>query len=132
MVRWRKLHKENLNKLWTSTCRSRTIRLRRAGRIWRLRSVCARINLQCVSFRLSYTVSCSDNGIWRSWDRASLMYSFKYNQLDTTLYNILYYCQYSTCFRRFLRPSSGAENCTHSIWYMWSLLAATAVIKNIV
>jgi len=37
---------------------------------------------------------------------ASLMYSFKYNQQDATLYNILYYCQCSTCFRRFHRPSS--------------------------
>jgi hypothetical protein len=52
--------------------------------------------------------------------------SFKYNQQDATLYNILYYCQYSTCFRLFLRPSSGAQNCTYSIWYVWSLLAATA------
>ena len=32
-----------------------------------------------------------------------------YNQRDATLYNILYYCQSSTCFRRFLRPSSGAQ-----------------------
>jgi hypothetical protein len=50
----------------------------------------------------------------------------KYNQQDTTLCNILYYCQCSTCFRRFLRPSSGAQNFTHSICYMSSLLAATA------
>jgi hypothetical protein len=64
--------------------------------------------------------------IWRSCDRASLMYSSKYNQQDATLYNILYCCQCSTCFGRFLRPSSGAQNCTHSIWYMSSLLAATA------
>jgi len=34
---------------------------------------------------------------------------FKYNQQDATLYNILYYCQCSTCFRLFLRPSSGAQ-----------------------
>ena len=47
--------------------------------------------------------------IWRSWDRATLMYYFKYNQQDATLYNILYYCQCCTCFRRFLRPSSGAQ-----------------------
>jgi hypothetical protein len=51
---------------------------------------------------------------------------FKHNQQDATLYNILYYCQCCTCFRRFLRPSSGAQNCTHSIWYMSSLLATTA------
>jgi len=34
---------------------------------------------------------------------------FKYNQQDAALYNILYYCQYSTCFGRFFRPSSGAQ-----------------------
>jgi len=34
---------------------------------------------------------------------------FKYNQQDAALYDILYYCQCSTCFRRFLRPSSGAQ-----------------------
>ena len=52
--------------------------------------------------------------------------SFKYIQQDAMLYNILYRCQCCTCFRRFLRLSSGAQNCTHSIWYMSSLLAATA------
>jgi hypothetical protein len=40
--------------------------------------------------------------------RALLIYSFKYNQQDATLYNIPYYCQCSTCFGRFLRLSSGA------------------------
>jgi len=44
-----------------------------------------------------------------SCDRASLTYSFKYNQQDAMLYKILYYCQCSTCFGRFLRPSSGAQ-----------------------
>jgi hypothetical protein len=39
----------------------------------------------------------------------SLMYSFKYSQQDATLYNILYYCQCSKCFRRFLHPSSAAQ-----------------------
>jgi len=38
----------------------------------------------------------------------------------------LYYCKCSTCFRRFLGPSSGAENCTHNTGYMSSLLAAIA------
>jgi hypothetical protein len=47
--------------------------------------------------------------IWRSCYRASLIYSFKYNQQDATLYNILYCCQCSTCFRRVFRPSSGAQ-----------------------
>jgi hypothetical protein len=34
-----------------------------------------------------------------------IAYSFKYNQQYATLYNILYYCQCCTCFRRFLHPS---------------------------
>jgi len=43
-------------------------------------------------------------------------------QQDATLYNILYCCQWSTCFRRFLRPSSGAQKLhTHSIWYTSSV-----------
>ena len=56
-------------------------------------------------------------GMWSVlyWTR----YSFKYNQQDATFYNILYCCQCSTCFRRFLRPSSGAQICTHSICYTW-------------
>jgi hypothetical protein len=41
------------------------------------------------------------------------------------LYTVLYYCQCSTCFRWCLRPSSGAQNFTHSIWHMSSLLAVT-------
>ena len=68
----------------------------------------------------------SANDICRSRDRAPLMCSCKYNQQDATLYNILYYCQWSTCFGRFLRPSSGARNYKHSIWYVPGLLAATA------
>ena len=71
------------------------------------------------------------------------MYSFKYNQQDATLYNILYYCQCSTCFGRKQRYTiffitinalhiSGGfsahhqepKNCTHSIGYVPGLLAA--------
>ena len=37
------------------------------------------------------------------------MNSFKYNQQDATLYNIVYYCQCCTCFRLFIRPSSRAQ-----------------------
>jgi hypothetical protein len=51
-----------------------------------------------------------------------LVHSFKYNQQHATLYNILYYCQSSICFRRFLRPSPGAQNSLHTFWYMSSLL----------
>jgi hypothetical protein len=36
-------------------------------------------------------------------------YSFKYNQQDAALFSILYYCQCSTCFERFLCPSPGDQ-----------------------
>ena len=45
---------------------------------------------------------------------------FKYNQQDATLHNSIYGYKCSTCFRRFLRPSSGAQNCIHSIGYLSS------------
>ena len=45
---------------------------------------------------------------------------FKYNQQDATLHHSSYYYKCSTCFRRFLRPSSGAQNCIHSIGYLSS------------
>jgi hypothetical protein len=70
----------------------------------------------CITLRHPFTPLCKI--IWRSCDRASLMYSFKYNQQAATLYNILYYYQCSTCFRRFLRPSSGAQNCTQQKVYV--------------
>ena len=45
---------------------------------------------------------------------------FKQNQQDATLHNGIYYYKCSTCFRLFHRPSSGAQNCIHSIGYLSS------------
>jgi hypothetical protein len=45
---------------------------------------------------------------------------FMHNQQDATLRNGIYYHKCSIRFRRFLRPSSGARNCIHSIWYLLS------------
>ena len=45
---------------------------------------------------------------------------FKQDQQDATLHNGIYYYKCSTCFRRFRRPSSGAQNCIHSIGYLSS------------
>jgi len=38
---------------------------------------------------------------------------FKYNQQDATLHNLFISVKCSACFRRFLRPSSGAQNCIY-------------------
>ena len=52
------------------------------------------------------------------------------------LYNTLYYCQCSTCFRQFLRPSSGAQNCIHNIGYLssfyWFLPLAWEMYKRLI
>jgi len=53
------------------------------------------------------------------------MYSFKYNQRDATLYDILYYVNTLHVSGRFSTHHRELKNCTHSIWYMPSLLAAT-------
>jgi hypothetical protein len=56
------------------------------------------------------------------------MYSFKHNQQDATLYNILYYCQCCSCFGRFLRPSSGAQELYTQHLVRASPAAATASV----
>jgi hypothetical protein len=56
---------------------------------------------------------------------------FQVYQQDAALCNILYCCQCSACFKQFLHPSSGAQNCSYSIWYMSILLAATASVGEL-
>jgi hypothetical protein len=64
------------------------------------------------------------NALWFLYNPAFasifLGHVFKHNQQDATLHNGIYYYKCSTCFRRFLRPSSRAQNCTHSIRYLSS------------
>jgi len=38
-----------------------------------------------------------------------------YNQQDATFHSLFISVRRSTCFRRFFRPSSGAQNCTYSV-----------------
>ena len=45
-----------------------------------------------------------------------------YNQQDATFLEFIYFYRRSTCFRRFLRPSSGAHNCTYSFTYCQPIL----------
>ena len=40
-----------------------------------------------------------------------------YNQQDATFHNSFISVRRCTCFRRFFRPSSGAQNCTYSVRY---------------
>ena len=42
----------------------------------------------------------------------------EYNQHDTKFLNLYIPVRLSTYFRRFFRPSSGAQNCTYSVRYL--------------
>jgi len=42
----------------------------------------------------------------------------EYNQQDATFHDIFISVRCSTCFRRFSRPSIGAQNCTESVRYL--------------
>jgi len=77
------------------------------------------------------TVSGKEQSIWRSWDRASLVYSFKYNQQDATFYNILYYVNTLHVSGSFSAHHRELKNCTHSIRYTPSLLAASASVGEL-
>ena len=55
-------------------------------------------------------------------------YNFKYNQKDATIL-IYLFLKRSTCFRRLLRPSSGAHNCTHSFRYCQPVLLHAQYLK---
>ena len=60
-----------------------------------------------------------------------LNFIFKYNQQDATLHNLLLPPKRSTCFRKFLRPSSGAQNCIYSMGYfVKTLLLPATVVKE--
>ena len=56
---------------------------------------------------------------------------FKYNQQDATLYNILYYRQALHVLGGFSAHHQELENCTHSIWYVPGLLAATVNVVEL-
>jgi len=42
----------------------------------------------------------------------------EYNQQDATLHNVFISVGRSACFRRFILPSSEAQNCTYSVRYL--------------
>jgi len=41
----------------------------------------------------------------------------------------IYFYRCSICFRRFLHPSSGAHNCTHSFRYCQPILLLAAIVN---
>jgi hypothetical protein len=53
-----------------------------------------------------------------------------YSQRDATSLEFIYFYRRSTCFRRFLRPSSGAHNCTYSFRYCQPILLLAATVEE--
>jgi len=53
-----------------------------------------------------------------------------YSQQDATFLEFIYFYRRSTCFRWFLRPSSGAHNCTYSFRYCRPILLLAATVKK--
>jgi len=53
-----------------------------------------------------------------------------YSQQDATFLEFIYFYRRSTCFRRFLRPSSGAHNCTYSFRYCQPVLLLAATVEE--
>jgi hypothetical protein len=53
-----------------------------------------------------------------------------YNQQDATFLEFIYFYRRSTCFWRFLRPSSGAHTYTYSFRYCQSILLLTATMEK--
>ena len=70
----------------------------------------------CISSNLTFVCPCIAN-VFPKW-----------NQQNATFRDLFISTKCSTCFRRFLRPSSGAHNCTYSCRYCQpiQLLAAAS------
>ena len=62
----------------------------------------------------------------------NLLIITNYSQQDANFLEFIYFWRRSTCFTRFLRPSSGAHNCTCSFRYcqLILLLAPTVVAAS--
>jgi hypothetical protein len=53
-----------------------------------------------------------------------------YSQQDATFLECIYFYRRSTCFRRFLRSSSGAHNCTYSFRYCQAILLLSVTVEE--
>jgi len=66
---------------------------------------------------------------WYSCVRAALVWFYNYNQQDATINDYLF-LKGSTCFGRFLRPSSGAQNRTLSFRYCQPILLQADIVDE--
>ena len=69
--------------------------------------------------------------IYRS-SKMYFWYSYVVHRNIVTRHNFswIYFYRRSTCFRRFLRPSSGAHNCAYSFRYCQQILLLAAAVRK--
>ena len=101
--------------------------------------LCCSMYCWCVNVYCTTATGCQTNCSWQityiilfwySYERASQC-NFK---LQPTRYNVswfIYFWRHSTCFRRFLRPSSGAHNCTYSFRYCQPILLLADTVEEL-
>ena len=54
-----------------------------------------------------------------------------YSQQDASFLEFIYFYRRFTCFKWFLRPSSGAHNCTYSFRYCQPILLLAATVQEV-
>jgi len=96
-------------------------------------------NLQHAEAHLGYYQGASIDTM-RSVKMASGLFTYLFSEspkmnskLQPTRCNVslfIYFYRRSTCFRRFLYPSSGARNCTYSFRYCQPILLLTAIMNE--
>jgi len=78
---------------------------------WHLKTTAFQTASATLHFALPATVMAT----FSYWRQVKMITN--YNQQDATFLECIYFYRCSTCFRQFLRSSSGAHNCTYSFRY---------------
>ena len=81
-----------------------------------------------MSMRTEAPYSCNDTSLKLQVQMCYVDY-FDYNQKDTAISDYLF-LKGSTCFRRFLRPSSGTHNCKLDFRYCQPLLLQVGIVDE--
>ena len=90
--------------------RTKSISWGRGGRCVRLTTLPPSCAVVAKSWNLNFL---EPSGPLRAYNGTAF-----YNQQDAISLNLFVSIRRSTCFRRFIRPSTGAQNCTYSVRYL--------------
>jgi hypothetical protein len=88
------------------------------------RFICIVAEITFFKFELLSCKTISSSVVWRSYVRASQVYLWRTTYKMQRFPPLFIFINCPACFRRFLRPSSGAQNCTYSVRYCQNNTAA--------